>query len=213
MKRSFLFISVVLLIVGCNRLTNNDWVGDELQGQVKSLVTTTGEAVQQGDSLVFGRHTYTEEISYSPKGLKTHARTLDEDGSLNLQCHYQHDKHGNMTIADMRDSNDQPIMRSEFEYDDNGWLVKTVSVDPDGHVDLTVIYENDSSGQHIKQSVYDHLGRLVYSDVPMPLVDSTQNASFEYDQYGNWTKKITYHVDSNGVNYPTFMWIRKIEYY
>ena len=212
MKRFLLFALSAFLLAGCSRLTTNDWQADELKGSVSKVTTTTGEAVGQGDTLVFGKYTYTEIIEYDKNGLKLHARTLNEDGSLNLQCRYEHDKRGNITVADMRDANDLPIMRNNFEYDDNGRLSKMTSVDPDGHTDMTVVYENDSSGKQVKQTVYDHLGRVVYSE-PIENSEVLQDADFEYDEHGNWIRKITFHTDSVGTRFPTFMWIREIKYY
>ena len=213
MKRKIFFLFIITLFCACNQQITNDWVADELIGDVKHILTTTGEAMQTDDTIRFGRYTYTEEVFYDKKGLKTNAQTLNDDGSINLRCIYQHDKQGHITIADMRDANDMPIMRNVFEYDDNGFLIKTISIDPDEHVDMTIIYENDSAGNQIKQTVYDHLGRLVYSEAPSSPNDSTQDVSYEYDRVGNWTRKTTYHLDSIGNRYPTFIWIRNIEYY
>lgn len=214
MKRFFLFILSTLILISCNHQLTNDWLRDELQGRVKHISTTTGEAVQQGDTLLFGRYTYTEEIFYDKDGLKTYATTTDEEGHLNLKCIYEHDKQGHITVSDIRDVDDKPIMRNVFEYDKNGYLTKMYSVDADGHTDMTVLYENDSLGNQTKQTIYDHLGRVVYSENVKEKDDaSTENAHYLYDEQGNWTQKITFQTDSAGVEYPTFLWRRIIEYY
>ena len=212
MKRFLFLLLSVVCMISCNRLATNDWKADELKGEVKHITTTTGEAVQQGDTLLFGRYTYTEEVFYDKRGLKTHAMTLDDSGALNLQCRYEHDKSGNITVADMRDADDKPVMRNIFEYDERGYLVKMLSVDPDNHTDMTIVYERDSAGSQTKQTVYDHLGRVVYSEATELPADSVP-AHYEYDEQGNWIRKTAYHTDSVGVEYPTFMWIREIEYY
>ncbi len=214
MKRSFFFILSSLIIVSCNRLITNDWQKDDLQGRVKHITTTTGEALQHGDSLSFGKYTYTEEVFYDSKGLKTHATTTDENGLLNLQCVYEHDRQGNMIAADIRDIENKPVMRNLFEYNSQGHMTKMSSVDPDGHTDLIVVYENDSSGNKIKETVYDHLGRVVYAQEADSVYDKqTENAHYQYDSQGNWTRKITYQTDTDNIEYPTFLWIREIEYY
>ncbi len=212
MRRFLFYALLVVCLTSCNRLATNDWIADELKGRVKHITTTTGEAVQQGDTLLFGRYTYTEEVFYDRNGLKTHAVTVDDKGALNLQCLYEHDKRGNITVADMRDAEDKPVMRNVFEYDDRGCLVKMLSVDADNHTDMIILYEYDSAGNQTKQTVYDHLGRVVYSESTELLVDSVP-AHYEYDECGNWISKTAYHTDSAGVEFPTFVWKREIEYY
>ena len=269
------FAFTAMFITACNNQKTDDWTAEQLRGEVKHIKTTAGRYEEINDL------TYTEEIFFDRHGLKTHAITLDEYEQYNLQCLYEHDKFGNITLADMRDADNNPIMKNVFEFDERGNMLKMESIDADNHADLTILYKNDSFGRQIQQSIYDYLGRIVrveqteyidndkptelkklsrnilvnerdtttsryYYDEKNQLVLQTDSSAdyitrfeYEYDEYGNciydkmiftnsqqlrhtkykydnignWTEKIVYHVDSAMVEYPTFIWNREIEYY
>jgi len=120
----------------------------------------------------------------------------DINGSFQVwtQESYEYDMAGNLLSKMLYYQGDSEVglepseQRYEYEYEDNGKLVREISFDSSGNKTSWIESGYDEMGNEIKNIFYDANGNI------------TSRTEFEYDEMGNVVKAIYYNISGNITN-------------
>ena len=151
----------------------------------------------------------TFSYKYDKQGNQIKEESYDSDGILLSSYIYTYDKQGNQIEKRVGESAKKPVkgmsFKYKYKYDKVGNRIACNSYDSAGSFDWGSVTKYDEQGNET-----EHI--FTKNNKP-PRIYSYK---YEYDNSGNWTKKIKYihEVKSNSVSLkPVVIEERKIEYY
>jgi len=170
--------------------------------------------------------------TYDDKGNKTELASYNADGSLKDKHIFTYDANGNMTERASYNADGSLKDKDIYTYDDKGNKTEWAWYNADGSLEGKRIYTYDSKGNKTEEDYYNADGSL--EDKYIYTYDAKGNETeeayykadgslhykvsfiYEYDKFGNWTKKIiSEEVSKFGKVYlePRKVAIRTITYY
>lgn len=208
MKKQLLFLitaMLALLLVACGSKRSSEPVSGE---QAPAESVTTDEAALPSDDapedesedesepitnnpvkieriLVYGKY-LSEEIEYDASGKiikRTTFTVRDNKSTIDTWVDYEYDENGLLIKTVTYDEN-KPSMTTENEYDSNGYPLKQYIYWPNGSIAGRFEYVTDADGNIIREYYYT--------------LDSDKVnhwSAYEYDANGNQTKAI-YYIDA-----------------
>ena len=131
------------------------------------------------------------EIKYDAAGREAKWECYDEHGRCSIQRIYTRDEHGRLIQYD--EYHDGYTTKEEYERDENGNTIKSISYDSDGNITKIYEYEYDETGREIKCVRYDDDETVAYW------------REYEYDEGGNKIRSRSYNTTENH-EYTTYEW-------
>lgn len=123
------------------------------------------------------------EIEYDAAGRKAKWECYDEHGRCSIQRIYTRDERGKLIQYD--EYYNGHTTKEEYERDENGNTIKSISYDSDGNITKIYEYEYDETGREIKCVRYDDDETVAYWH------------EYEYDEGGNEIRSRSYNSTGN----------------
>jgi hypothetical protein len=189
-------------------LPKTDWCAERLKDKVKSVKTTTYQAIDKFGEINKGEVIDWELIQYNSKGNRTQKSNSDDK---NYKMTYKYDNQDRITEEDIYTFDGEPGLKHVFKYDNNtGKLIQRISynVADNGSLYEKVLYlydavsenyeshEYGSDGNLISKFIFDNNGKMLEE---FPNTDSSIN-KYQYDENGKLTAIYRYGLDYYGEN-------------
>ena len=131
------------------------------------------------------------EIEYDTAGREIKWECYDEYGRCTIQRIYTRDEHGKLIQYD--EYYNGHTTKEEYERDENGNTIKSISYDSDGNITQIYEYEYDEMDREIRCISYDDDETVAYW------------REYEYDEGGNKIRSRSYNITENQ-EYTTYEW-------
>ena len=197
---------ILLLCVSVSALTNcsinrniKTTKQEDVVVKVKSIQVLPYEALENSGKIEKGeRHnmiTNTVE-TFNEEGITIELKAYHPSGGLYYSYTYKYNETGKK-IEDNRNSGSKTI----YEYDDKGNMIGDIYYNADGSKSTWSTYKYNDKGNMIEQKNYR-------ADGSLGPVTKVINHNYTFDEFGNWTEKITIKDGK-----PAFIKERQIEYF
>ena len=161
---------------------------------------TTLEHIIDNEEHVIGRTYYI----YNQNFVLTESYVEDAERQVENRIRYKYDASGLLSERSYNDPLNNIYRREVYTYNPDGTILKTVVFNRQGKKMEELRYEYDAHGQCISITRYDY--SEAEPEVLITLFD------YEYDDHGNWTRKIEYTLDSDQ-RIPEYITERYINYH
>jgi hypothetical protein len=164
------------------------------------------------------------KYNYDVSGNKTGSKYYGTDNSFKKRESYKYDNKGNAIEQIEYNSNDRLILRHVYKYDGKGNQVESSTYSSLASLEERYTHKYDDKGNRIETNAYDSNGNLeskgtwTYDKYNNPIqnnwfnkkgvLSSAYRYEYEYDQQGNWIKKIEFEK-----NVPQKVILREIIYF
>ncbi len=186
-------LTLVLFLNSCDNKPKNDWEKENLKGKVKSYVMLQYDVLF--DSLKTSE-TFRIEKEYDKKGNLLKESTTNPQSEISNRVEYTYDEKNYRKKAKgyVKDTLKVTV---DFEYDENGYLVKEQFLNVEGKLMGKTLYENDKKGNKTEEKRYDQHGKISYRITF--LYDNNENKIEE-----SYYLKDTILISKSIIEYDTF---------
>ena len=151
------------LFFSCSENKENDLDKVNLKGNVKSIYTTSFEAIEKFGEIEKGdkarEFVWDNDIKtyYNDNGNRIEENQYDEEGELTSKRKYKYDDNGNVIEANQYDEEGELTRKYKYKYDDNGNRIEAKEYDEDGELENESSYEYkfDDKGNWIQQIIFE----------------------------------------------------------
>ena len=230
MKNLLYTFLVFGLFFSCYENKENDLDKANLNGEVKSIYTTSFEAIEKFGEIEKGDKRWQKSYEsdnksiYNDNGNRIEDNKYDKDGELTNKWKGKYDVNENLIEGKYYDEDGELSFKWKFKYDDNGNLIESNGYDKDGELTSKYKSKYDVNGNLIESIRYDEDGELriklkfKYDDNGNQIEEKNYDEDgelenkyiyeYKFDDKENWIQKTIFKDDK-----PTFIIEREIKYY
>jgi hypothetical protein len=182
-----LLTAITFLVASCNIKTEraeankanheNDLLKNQLTGKVKSVRTTTYDAIEVSGAINAGDFESQEYVLFNREGFYIERYSCNWDGSIDRRDTFGYDSAGNLTEVRSYNSDSSILRKRTYRYDIRGNQIEELS---DGYTEIL--------GDSVDQRTYEYNDKgWVTARCDYFKESLNEKRIYEYDQHGNDT--------------------------
>lgn len=196
---TLLFVAIFGNIDAQNNVS--DVKGDGFYGRVKTVTTSTYEAVVQNDKMTRGDLLERIETVYNAKGQRRSMTFKSPAEEIMFRTRYKHNGFGLILLEQIVDNNEAVIGRTHYIYNANLALTEYYVEDAENQIETRTTLRYDSQGRVIQRSLNGPLNEVYRREVYAYNPDGTILKTMVYNRENQKIQELRYEYDEN--RYPT----------